>query len=98
MKKANSSDESSYAAIILSNGGFTCMYPRLHGMGVRPGISHKGLSVALIVSEFVLVRFSAADPGEPAVISIPLDSLGSVKRFVYAALLLCTSDSYWHKL
>lgn len=28
----------------------------------------------------------------------PLDSLGSVKRFVYAALLLCTSDNYWHQL
>lgn len=28
----------------------------------------------------------------------PLDSLGSVKRFVYAALLLCTSDNYRHQL
>lgn len=39
-----------------------------------------------------------AEPGKNLGGPPPLDSLGSVKRFVYAALLSCTSDNCRHQL
>lgn len=47
--------------------------------------------------DVVQIRLSIKYAAEPA-LPTPVDSLGSVMRFVYAALLLCTSDNYCYKL